>query len=349
MPSTPADSRMRAAMAGLPKIDLHRHLEGSLRLSSLQQLALAHGMDLPADDIEALRPLVQMTNDEPDFRNFLGKFAVLRGFYQSPEVIRRLAYEAVEDAARDNVRYLELRFTPAALAHLNGYPLDEVCDWVLGATQAASRDNQGIRVQLIASVNRHEPLALAEQVLRIAVDRRAQGIVGLDLAGDEVNYDAGPFAGLFREAAECGLGTVAHAGEWMGAANVRQAIEALGARRIGHGVRVVEDANVAALARECGVVFEVCPTSNRQSGVLEWLSEHPLRAMVGMRLKTTINTDDPSVSGITLSDEYALVAGAMGLGEGYIRQAIGTAIEAAFLRADEKAALRAEFETETPA
>ena len=335
MPEPPGDSASlpssMAALASLPKIDLHRHLEGSLRLSSLREVALAHDLGLPAATLGDLRPYVQIAGEEHSFRNFLDKFNVLRRFYRSPEIIRRLAYEVVEDAALDNVRYLELRFTPPALANCQNYPLDEVTDWVIAAVALACRDHPSIQVKLIVSVNRHEPVEVAEQVVQIAVDRKAQGIVGLDLAGDEVNYPAEPFRGVFRAAREAGLGLVAHAGEWTGAAAVQDAIEHLGAQRVGHGVRVVEDPSVAALARERGVVFEVCLTSNLHSGVIQRLADHPLRAMMGLRLLTTLNTDDPSISDITLGDEYAAMVRDLGFSLGDVQQSILTAAGCAFL------------------
>jgi adenosine deaminase len=334
---------VRWQLAQLPKIDLHRHLEGSLRLASLREVALAHALDLPAASLDELRPHVQVVSDAPSFRNFLAKFDVLRRFYLSPEIIRRLTYEVVADAAHDNVRYLELRFTPAALASSRGFPLAEVTDWVLAVVAEAVRDHPGLQVGLIASVNRHEPLALAEQVAQIAVDARARGIVGLDLAGDEVNYPAAPFEGVFRQAREAGLGVVAHAGEWTGAGTVRHAIEQLGVQRVGHGVRVVEDPDVAALARERGVAFEVCLTSNVQSGVVPSLGDHPLRQMCGLMLRATLNTDDPAVSGITLTDEYATAVERLGYSLADIKQFIVTAAESSFLPPAEQAALAAEF------
>lgn len=343
MDNSPGDPGARAVLAGLPKIDLHRHLEGSLRLSSLYEIARAYDVGLPAGSLDELRPYVQMAGEEHNFRTFLDKFNVLRRFYQSPEIIRRLAYEAVEDAARDNVRYLELRFTPPALAKSRNYPLDEVTDWVIVAVEQACRANLGIRVQLIVGLNRHEPLELAEQVTQIAVDRLEHGIVGLDLAGDEVNYPAEPFAGLFRAAREAGLGVVAHAGEWTGAESVREAIEVLGVQRVGHGVRVVDDPSVAALARERGIVFEVCVTSNFQTGVIGRLADHPLRRMIDLGLVATLNTDDPAISDITLSGEYAAVAGQLGIGLAVIKQSILNAAEAALLPPPARAELLADF------
>src|SRR4030067_376561 len=192
MPKPRRTPPRRATLASLPKIELHRHLEGSLRLKTLYEIAQQYPLDLPTRNIEELRPYVQVTNDEPNFRNFLGKFDALRRFYKSPEIINRFTYEVIEDAVSDNVRYLELRFTPMALAKTQGYPLHEVVHWALMAVEQARKDFPRV-----------------------------------------------------------------HAGEWTGPATVRHAIEALGAERIGHGVRVVEDLGVAQLARERGVTFEV--------------------------------------------------------------------------------------------
>jgi adenosine deaminase len=343
MDHSPGDASLRTALAGLPKIDLHRHLEGSLRLSSLYDIARAYDLDLPARSLDELRPYVQIAGEEHSFRNFLDKFNILRRFYQSPEIIQRLAYEAVEDAALDHVRYLELRFTPPALAKSRNYPLEEVTDWVIAAVEQACHANLGIEVQLIISLNRHEPLELAERVTQIAIDRQDRGIVGLDLAGDEVNYSAAPFAGVFRAARAAGLGLVAHAGEWTGAGAVREAIEILGVQRVGHGVRVIEDPAVAALARERGVVFEVCVTSNLQSGVIRRLAEHPLRQMMALGLPATLNTDDPAISDITLSSEYSAVAGQLGFSLAEVKQFILNAAQAALLSPAARAELVSDF------
>jgi adenosine deaminase len=249
----------------------------------------------------------------------------------------------VADAAHDNVRYLELRFTPYALASAQGFALGDVIDWVAAAVQRAARDHPPLRVGLIASVNRHEALEIAEQVAALAIARRGQGVVGLDLAGDEFNYSAEPFRPLFRAAAEAGLGTVAHAGEWTGAGTVRDAIEHLGVQRIGHGVRVLEDSDVVALARERDIVFEVCLTSNVQTGVVPRLADHPVAAMQRAGLRVTINTDDPSISDSCLTDEYVLAAEQVGLDLPDIKRAIVTAAQGAFLPEWERAALAEEF------
>jgi adenosine deaminase len=315
----------------LPKIDLHRHLEGSLRLTTLNEIAQKERLDLPLDDLSRLGEMVQIQpSDPPTHLNFLSKFKALRHFFCSPEIIRRMTREAVEDAAADNVRYLELRFTPVALSRIGKYPLGEVMDWVLESAHEACAAT-GLITRLIVSVNRHESPQLAADVARLALDRRERGVVGLDLAGDEANFPALPFVGIFQEAREAGLAITLHAGEWAGADNVIEAIDVLGAVRIGHGVRVMEDPDAVALAREHRTVFEVCPTSNHQSGVVAALKDHPLPGMLAAGLDVTIHTDDPAISQITLSDEYALACDLFGLSLDTLRKCVLSAAQAAFL------------------
>ena len=321
----------------IPKVDLHRHLEGSLRLGTLLEIAGQHGIPLPEGNFHAL---VQMQAGDPlTFSNFLSKFQTLRQFYRSPEVIERVTAEAIADAAMDGVIYLELRFTPVALGRLQGFSLSRVMDWVTRAAREAG-ERHHLPVRLIASVNRHEPVELAEEVARLASERLAEGaggcgIVGLDLAGNEAEFSALPFAPVFREARESGLRVTVHAGEWSGASNVREAIEALGAERIGHGVRVMEDPETVALARERGTVFEVCMTSNYQSGVVAAAEQHPLPRMIDAGLKVTVNTDDPSISAITLSDEYRLALETLRVSQEQLAESVLTAARAGFLFPEE--------------
>lgn len=321
----------------IPKVDLHRHLEGSLRVKTLEEIAAQYQMVYPNQRLGAL---VQIRAGEAlTPTNFLAKFKVLRQFYRSPEIIDRLAREAVEDAARDGVVHLEMRFTPAALAQVQGFALAQVMDWVAYSVQEASK-KYGITVRLIASVNRHEPLSKAEEVARLAAERIDRGIVGLDLAGDEAAFPARPFAGLFREARESGLYITVHAGEWGGAENVREAIEVLGSDRIGHGVRVMEDPAAVQVAVERQIAFDVCLTSNVQSGVVSSPAAHPLPRMLDSGLSVTLNTDDPSISGITLSEEYILAQEEIGLARHQLERCILTGARSAFLPPVEIAVLQ---------
>ena len=319
----------------LPKVELHRHLEGTLRLDTMLEIARQHGITIPAD-IMRLSTLVQMQEEEKyTFQNFLSKFNTLRLFYRSPEVIRRITREAIEDAAKDNVKYMELRFTPVALSRAERFPLHDVIDWVITSAQDAAEEF-GIKVRLIASVNRHESHELAEQVTWLAAEQKDRGLIAMDLAGNEAEFKSEPFYGVFKEARQAGLHMTIHAGEWGPAANVKEAIEELGAERIGHGVRVLEDENVVALAKDHNTAFEVCVTSNYQTGVVPALEAHPLGAMLKAGLNVTINTDDPSISRITLSQEYHIVCDDLGLSMVTLKEQILAAAQATFLSADER-------------
>lgn len=317
----------------LPKVELHRHLEGSLRLATMLDIARAHGITA------RLRHLVQVQNGEPfTYQNFLAKFTTLRMFYRSPEVIHRITREAIEDAAKDNVRYLELRFTPVALSRAERFPMDEVIDWVCESAQQAAGEF-GIMVRLLASVNRHESLELAEQVAWLAADRIEKGLVGLDLAGNEAECPVQPFVGIFHEAQQAGLHITVHAGEWAGAASVRSALEDMHAERIGHGVRILEDQPVVALARERGATFDVCVTSNYQSGVVPSLEAHPLLKMLEAGLNVTLATDNPGISQITLGDEYRQACETLGMTRQVLDERLLAAARAAFLPDEERAGL----------
>jgi len=298
------------------------------------ELARSQGLGLPGTG--QLGSLVQINEEEPyTFQNFLSKFETLRMFYRSPEIIGRITREAIADAAIDNVRYMELRFTPVALSKAEGFPLSEVIDWVIEGV-AQGKKEYDIDVRLIVSVNRHESPQLAEQVVGLALDRGAAGIVGIDLAGNEAQFPAMPFSSIFKDARKDGLHVTIHGGEWGRAENIEEAILHLGAERIGHGIRVVDNPHIVDVARDCNMVFEVCVTSNYQSGVVPALGAHPLPRMLSAGLNVTINTDDPSISRINLSHEYRLVCEDLGIPLDVLQERVLAAARAAFLPAHER-------------
>jgi adenosine deaminase len=283
-----------------------------------------------------------LADDPQTYQQFLGKFHSIRKVFRTPGIIQRATKAVVADAADDGVVYLELHFTPAALAQVSDFRLEDIFAWVLQAVQEET-EARDIRVGLIASVNRHEPLELGEAVAQLAATSLEAGVVGLSLAGNEVEFPAEPFQRLFLDARENGLGTSVHAGEWAGPANVRYALEAMNASRIGHGVRILEDPGVAEMAKSRGTVFEVCLTSNVHSGVVEDIRSHPLPEMIQAGLRVTLNTDDPAISDIDLSAEYRSAVEELGLSFETLKGMILIAVEGAFLPAREKKALEAQL------
>jgi adenosine deaminase len=335
---------LRSVIFNLPKIDLHRHLEGSLRLSTLSEIAHQHGVDLPSWSPDELRPYVQVVEeDPPDFLGFLAKFKLLRRFYSSREAVMRVAYEAVTDAAADNIRYLELRFNPVALALNQGFSFEDVADWVTLATQQAQQDHN-IQVRLIIQLGRHEP-QYARHLVEIAADRQTQGIVAIDLAGDEINYPITPhFEEVFNWGRKQGLRVTIHAAEAGEASNVRIAVERLGAERIGHGIRAREDLGVMDLLKKKQITLEICPTSNLQTGLIPKLGLHPLFSFYQIGIPVTINTDDPSISNTTLTDEFQVAIHGAHVPFRVLPEMILNAARAAFLPEPEKERLVSWFE-----
>lgn len=295
--------------------DLHRHLEGSVRFETFVELARDVGLDLPRRE---LRRRTSMKGEKPGFARFLSKFELYRGLYPSRDWIERVAFEAAEDARREGVDRLELRFSPTHFGRRLKAKGEDVAAWVARGARRAHRGTS-----FVATFGRDFGVAGNAPTTR-AVEG-TDVFSGLDLAGNEA-APAAPFAALFKRLK---LPSTIHAGEAGGPENVREAIERFGARRIGHGVRVVEDAGVVELARRAGVVFEVCLTSEIQTGAARSWRRHPAAALVRAGLAVTLNTDDPSICGTSLPEELRRARRA-GLTRGEIAACVKRAGKAAF-------------------
>jgi len=337
------DQDLHSTIRALPKIDLHRHLEGSLRLETLIAVATEYEITLPSFNVESLRPYVQMMpGEERSWRKFLGKFSVLRQFYRSEKIIKRVTQEVIADAAADNIKYMELRFTPQALNNLMRCDYAAVVDWVCAATAEASQQHD-IQVRLILSMNRHESVEIGELVLQAAIEYHKAGVVGVDLAGQEDGFSGLPFRAVFERAKTEGLGVTIHAGEWAGAHNVGEAVEYLHADRIGHGIRSIEDQRILSMLVARGTALEVCPKSNIDSGVIDSFESHPLPRLYAHGVKTTINTDDPLISNVTLTDEIVSMMHHAAMSLDDVKTHIMAAANASFLPAAEQTTLAAKF------
>ncbi|MEW6278991.1 MAG: adenosine deaminase [Candidatus Eremiobacterota bacterium] len=303
------EERLKKLAHDIPKVDLHRHLEGAIEPHRLVEIALKHNLPLPSYDVEQLRPHIQITPTDRGLLDFLKKFEPIGNVFKDKEVIADITYAAVADAHDDNVKYLELRYSPQYMAKAHNLNLDDVVTGVFEGMQRAA-DDFDTKVGLMLIVERWDTMDRAREVEELAVRHQDKGIVALDLANDEVHFPPGPFGPIFQDARKAGLKITVHAGEAgdTAADNVRVSIEQLGADRIGHGVRAYLDPAVEQLAIDKQVVFEMCPTSNVQTDSIEKLEDHPIRRYHEKGLPVTINTDDPSISGITLSHDVALVA-----------------------------------------
>jgi adenosine deaminase len=290
-------------MIKFPKVDLHRHLEGSILPETFIEIARTYGGSLPANEVEALRPLIQMVNDPPGFHSFLNKFKIFRCFYPCREAIEEIAYRAVREAAEDAVKYLELRYSPTHFACSGRFSEQDVVYWIQRAIDHASRDF-AIIVIPIATISRDYGVALAEQTLKMISGLKQGYFYGLDLAGDEINNPAQPFSHVFTRAKDSGLKLSIHAGEAGGVENIYQAVEEFRAARIGHGIRAADDEALMELLKKRNILLEICLTSNLQTGVASDIKNHPIKRLMEYGVPVSLNTDDPAISGITLTDEY---------------------------------------------
>jgi adenosine deaminase len=327
----------------LPLIDLHRHLDGSVRLETILDLAKQHGVKLPGSTIEELRPHVQVTERQPGVMAFIAKMLWMTRVLADADACRRITRENVEDAKREGIDYLELRFSPFFMAEPHGLDPERVVAAVIeGAAEGAA--TTGVRVNLIGILSRTYGAEVAHKELAALLSHR-KDLVALDLAGDEANFPAPLFTDHFARARDAGWRITVHAGEAGGAQSIWDAIRLLGAERIGHGTRALEDPALVAFLLENRIAIEANLTSNVHTSTVPDLASHPLREMLIHGLLASINTDDPGVSGIDLSHEFEVAAPAAGLRQEQIRQAQLNALETAFFSVEEKAALRAKRST----
>lgn len=323
--------------SSLPFIDLHRHLDGSVRLETILELGRAHNLPLPAWDTESLRPHVQVLDPQPGIMAFIARFEWMTGVLVDYNACRRVAYESVEDARKEGIDYIELRFSPLFMAEPHGLDPAGVVEAVADGVAAGSRDF-GVRCGLIGILSRTYGPKLAWRELDALLSQRER-IRGLDLAGDEAHYPGEWFVPHFKRAREAGWHITVHAGEADGPHSIWQALNGLGAERIGHAVRAPEDPVLMDWLAEKQIGIEVNLTSNVQTTTVESYDSHPLRLFLQRGLRATLNSDDPGISGITLRHEYEVAAPAAGLDEAMIRQVQRNALDAAFLTAEERAAL----------
>lgn len=335
---------VRQVIETLPKLDLHRHLEGSISPESLIDLAREHQIPLPASTVEGLRPYVQVTNRDASLLDFLEKFKVIGSIFTSEQSIEDITCTCLREAAADSLIYAELRFSPFYMARMHNLAPERVVQAVLRGMKTVSAET-GIITNGTIIVERQESLAEATACAGLAQQFLGQGIVALDLANDEFNYPPAPFAPVFQAAKQNGLYITVHAGEAAGPENIKTAIELLHADRIGHGVRIIHDPDILKLALAKHIPLELCYTSNVQTGAVTRGEPYPLRILLDQGLPITINTDDPAISGITLSDDYMKLIAVSDLTLGDIRKLLLNACQAAFAPDNIKATLFEKIES----
>ena len=290
-----------AYFRAIPKAELHLHLDGSVRPRTVLELAKQEGVPLPTDDLDKLRSFLEANDATSSLVEYIEFFELPIAVLQTVPALERATYELCEDAAKENVRYIEIRYGPW-LHVQRGLSLTDVIRAVLSGW---SRGRQEFELEggIIATALRDMPPAQNISLAQVAGRFIDQGLVGFDLAGDEAGHPPILHEDAFRVARSVGLNITIHAGEAAGPESVRQAIS-MGARRLGHGVRAQEDPDVVAMIKENDVQLDMAPTSNAQTKAVRRLEEHPLRRFYEDGIKTTISTDSRTVSDITLTREY---------------------------------------------
>jgi adenosine deaminase len=321
----------------LPLIDLHRHLDGNVRLETILDLGREHNLPLPAQDIESLRPHVQITEPQPGVMAFISKFKWMIEVLVNYDACRRIALENVEDAYREGIDYVELRFSPWFMAEPHKLDPEGVVEAVIDGVRAGTREFD-IGVNLIGILSRTYGPDIAWKEFEALFHHR-EHLVALDLAGDEVNWPGEHFVEHFKRGRDAGWGITVHAGETTGAESVWQAIEGLGATRIGHAIRAADDPALIDRMAEDQIGIEVNLTSNVQTSCISDYTDSPIRDYLEQGLLATLNTDDPGISAIDLSHEYNIAAPAAGLDSALTALAQRNALDIAFLTMQEREAL----------
>ena len=322
----------------LPLVELHRHLDGSIRLQTILELADQHGIALPANTLAGLAPFVHVDESEPGLMAFLERFEHMTAVLVDADACRRVAYENVEDALSEGIDYIELRYSPWFMAESHGMDPAEVMEACADGVRAAERDT-GVRANIIGILSRTYGAEACLKELEAILAHRDH-IVAVDLAGDELRYPAHLFKEHFKRVRDAGLQVSVHAGEADGPQSVWSAIHDLGAERIGHGFRAIEDpALVDYLARHA-IGLEICPTSNLHTSTVESYASHPIKSLADRGVKFCLSTDDPGISAIDIKHEYEIAAPATGLSREQIHQSQYDGLDMAFLSADEKSELQ---------
>ncbi len=324
-------------IAQLPKVELHLHLEGAVRPETLLELAQYRpGMKTKVDDWIAAR-LAQKYR-YPTFRDFLVSFGILSLLLETPQDYALITTRLIEWLAEQNVQYAEIIFAAGVVLWKK-----QRVDGVYEAIAAAAKDAEartGIGVQWIFDATRQFGLDHTREVMRWAAKYRSHGVIGFGIGGDEVAAPARLFPEIFQEARDLGLHCVAHAGEAAGPESIRDAVELLGAERIGHGLTAIQDTSVLALLRERRIPLEICPSSNVSTGLIARFEDHPLPKFLAAGLTVTLNSDDPAMFGTSLQEEFVRAAQAFNLSRETLTQLSRNAVDASFLSEGRKQILR---------
>ena len=318
----------------LPKAELHCHLDGSIRLDTLLNLALEQSIELPSNDKKMLESIITIGNNIVTLEEYLKRFDMILSILQIPDALTIIAYELAMDSWEDGVRYLEVRYCPKLHVE-NGMTLSDTVEAVkLGLKQAEKEC--GIITGIIICSLRNMPFSHSLELSKLAVKYKDNGVVGFDLAGIEENFPAKKHKEAFYLILNNNINTTIHAGEAFGPTSIHQAIHICGAHRIGHGTRVYEDVDLLNYINNHRIPLEICLTSNIHTKTVSSMSKHPFKYYIDERIRVTLNTDNRLISNTTLSNEYKIAINNFNLDESEIRTIIINGFKSTFQSHNER-------------
>ena len=307
----PKNSGSLKTFQSLPKVHLHLHLEGAIRLRTILELYRREGDE--SLTLEEVTNKVRMKRNETSFGDFLGKFPFIFGCVNTKKDISRFTREVISDSEAEGVRYLELRFCPHSMESRTGISLSETFEGVLEGLHTAKTECNNLHTNIIAIIDQRRGTTAAKEAVYWAARFCNDGVTAIDIAGDPSEVPLIEYLEVCNIAREKGLGLTVHAGELQCAESVRIAVEKLGANRIGHGIRAIESPSVIDLLLRNQVVLEVCVTSNVYTKAATSLKSHPLPRLFDAGIRLTINSDDPLIFNTSLSKEYKIIQEAFGM------------------------------------
>jgi len=313
----------------LPKVELHCHLDGSMRFETVLQLAEEQKVKLPSDDTDKLKKLLQPGFDCKSLVDYLKAFDITLSVLQQPESLTRAAYELIEDVAKENVKYIEVRYSPI-LHQQQDMNLAVILDAVLEGLRLGERDfgvKSGVIVCGIRNIDPKFSMRLAE----LSVAYKNKGVVAFDLAGAEEDYPAREHQEAFHLVLKNNINSTVHAGEAYGPESIHQAIHVCGAHRIGHGTRLREDGDLLNYVNDHRIPLEICLSSNLQTGAVADLEDHPFRFYHDLGLRITLNTDNRLITNTTMTDEYYLAYKQYELSAGDVLDLVMNGVKSAFI------------------
>jgi adenosine deaminase len=325
------------AIQRLPKTDLHVHLDGSLRIKTILDLAEKQNIPLPAHDPEGLAKAMHVGENTGSLVEYLKAFDVTLRVLQTQDSLFRAAYELASDAAEESVRYMEVRYAPM-LHTRHGLSISRVVEAVLSGLRAAQTDHGIVSNVIICGIRNISPESSLEMA-QLAVAYKNRGVIGFDLAGAEYDHPAKHHREAFQLIRNNNISCTIHAGEAYGPDSIKQAIHVCGAHRIGHGCRLGEDGDLLHYICDHRVPLECCPSSNVQTGAVKDLASHPLKLYYDLGLRVTVNTDNRLITDTTVSKELYLAHKHMGFALTDLKQLVLNGFKSAFLPFHERRAM----------